>query len=112
MADFAASRSSQKRNFAHREGREVIVQHEALFGFSFEAFQPLHVVARAEGCRHQRLRLAAGKDRATVRSRQNSSFDPDLANLVEGPAVRTMLLVDDLIAEDALAQSFVILFEL
>ncbi len=88
------------------------MQHEAFLGFAFETFQPLHVVAGAKGGGDQCLRFAAGEDCAAVGSRQNSGFDPDLADLVEGAAIGTALLLDDLLAEDALAQSFVIFFEL
>ena len=81
------------------------MQHEALLGLAFKPFQPLHVVARAQRRRDQSLRLAAGKDRAAVSSRQNSSFNPDLAHFIERPRIRTPLLVDHLLAENALPQS-------
>ena len=88
------------------------MKHEALLSLAFEAFQPLHVVAGAERGGHQGLRFAPCEDCAAVRARQNSGLNPDLANLIEGAAIRTPLLLDHLIAEDALAQSLVILFEL
>src|ERR1039458_2361006 len=43
---------------------------------------------------------------------QDSRFDPDFADFVEGTSVRTALLIDHLLAEDALAQGFVVLLEL
>ena len=87
-----------------RKRREVVVQHEALLGFAFEDFEALHVVAGAQGGGDQRLGFAAGEDGRAVGARQDADFDPDIADLVEGAAVGTALLVDHLLAEDALAQ--------
>ncbi len=47
-----------------------------------------------------------------MRARQNTGFDPDLADLVEGASVRTALVIDHLIAENTLTQCLVILFQL
>ena len=80
------------------------MQHEALLGFAFEAFEPLHVFAGAEGRRHQGLRLATRKDRRSVSARQHAGLNPDIANLVEGAPIGTTLLMRNLLAEDALAQ--------
>ncbi len=72
MADLATSGAAQERYFADREGREVVVQHEALLGFAFEALQSLHVVAGAERGGDERLRFAAGEDGAAVGARQDA----------------------------------------
>ena len=88
------------------------MQHEAFFGFAFEAFEALHVVAGAERCCYQRLGFAAGEDGAAVGAGQDAGFDPDVADFVEGAGIRTALLFDHFLAEDALAQSLVILLEL
>ena len=48
MADLAASCATHEPDFSNGEGRKVIVQHEALFGFAFKALETLHVVAGAE----------------------------------------------------------------
>ena len=87
------------------------MQHEAFLGFAFEAFEALHVVAGAEGGGDQGLGFAAGEDGAAVGARQDAGFDPDFADFVEGAGVGTALLVDDLLAEDALAQRFVVVIE-
>ena len=47
MPNFPASRPPQKRNLAHRERRKIVMQQEALFGFAFEGFEALLVVAGA-----------------------------------------------------------------
>ena len=49
---------------------------------------------------------------AAVGARQDAGFDPDIANLIEGAPIGTALLVDHLLAENALAQRLVILLEL
>ena len=91
VTDLATSGATQEGHFAHRERREVVVQHEALLGFAFEGFQPLHVFAGAQRGGDQRLGLAAGKDGGTVSARQHANFDPDIANLVELAAIGTAL---------------------
>ena len=104
VADLATAGAAQERDFAHRERREVVVQHEALLGFAFEGLQPLHVFAGAERGGDQRLRLAAREDRGAVRARQHADLDPDIADLIELAAVGTAPLFDHLLAEDLLAQ--------
>ncbi len=83
-------------NFAHREWREIVMQHEALLGFAFEDFEALHVVAGAQGRRHQSLGFAASEDRGSVRARQHADFDPDVANLIERAAIGTAFLARSL----------------
>src|SRR5579862_4740855 len=112
MADFAASCATHESDFSNREWREVVVQHEALLGFALEALQSLHVVAGAEGGRDQCLGFTAREHGTAVSAGKNSSFNPNLADLVEGASIGTAFVIDDLTAENALAQSFVILLEL
>src|SRR6266849_6648552 len=112
MPNLAPTRPAQKCNFSHRKWWEVIVKHEAFLGFALETFEALHVVAGTEGGGNEGLRFAAGEDGAAVGAGQDAGFNPNVADLVEGAAVRTPLVVDDLVAEKALAQSFVILLEL
>ena len=88
------------------------MEHEPLFGFAFEDFEALHVVAGAERCRHQGLGFAAGEDGRAVGARQDADFDPDVADLVEGARVRAPLLIDYLFAENSFAENFVISLQL
>ncbi len=112
VADLATACAAQERHFAHRERREVVVQHEALLGFALEGLQPLHVFAGAQGRGDQRLGFAAGEDRRSVRARQHADLNPDVADLVELAAIRTPLLFDHLLAEDLLAQHVEVLARL
>ena len=69
------------------------MQHEAFFGFAFEAFEALHVVDGAQRCGYQGLGFAAGEDCAAVGAGQDAGFDPDVANFVEGAGIGTALLI-------------------
>jgi hypothetical protein len=97
--------------FAHAERREVVVQHEAPL-LALVALQPLAVVHGAQRRRHQRLRLAARKQRRSVRARQHAGLDRDGPNLVERAPVGPDALLRHLLAEDPLAQQFVIVRQL
>ena len=91
VTDLATASAAQERHFADRERREVVVQHEALLGLAFEAFEALHVVGGAERGGNQCLRLATGKDRRTVRAWKHAGLDPNVADLVERASIRTAL---------------------
>ena len=88
------------------------MKHETLFGFALEALEALHVIAGAESGGDQRLRFAASEDGAAVRTGQDACLNPDVADLIESATVGTALVVDDLVAENPLAESFVVFFEL
>ncbi len=77
-----------------------------------KAFETLHVVAGAERGGDQCLGFTAGEDGAAVGAWQNTGFDPDLADLVERAPVGTALVIDYLVAENALAQDLVVLLDL
>ena len=108
MADLATPSAAQKGNFTNGKRGEVIVKHEALLGFTLEDLKSLHVVAGAESGGHQGLGFASGKNRGTVGTRQYADFDPNVANLIEGAAIGTPLLLDHGFAEDPFTKSFVV----
>ena len=89
MADFTPAGAAQKTRFADRVGREIIVQHEALAIFAFEHIHDLFVLAGAEGRDHQRLGLAAGKERRAMAARQNADLAHDLAHIPRAAPVDT-----------------------
>src|SRR5690606_7233253 len=75
VADLTPPRAAQRLRLAGREGREVVVQHEALPRLADQRVDLLLVTGGAERGRDDRLRLAALEQRRAVRARQ----EPDLA---------------------------------
>ncbi len=83
------------------------MQHEALECVVLEEqIEALHIVLGAESHCGKRLRLAAREERRAVNARQQADFTSDLANLVERAGIRTAALVDNVLAEDALMETF------
>src|SRR5690606_37234799 len=83
VADFPASGGTEAAYFTDRIGREIIVQHEALVG---EAFQPVEHLLAFLGAQRggaDRLSLAAGEQRRSVRAGQETDHRLNRADLVE-----------------------------
>src|SRR5215472_127091 len=112
VADLAPPRAAQEGDFTDREGREIVMQHEALLGFPLEDFEPLHVVAGAERGRYQSLGFTPGEDCRAVGARQDPDFDPDGTNLIKGPAVGTPLLLEYLFPKNSFTERFEIRLKL
>src|SRR5262245_18257291 len=100
MADFAPSRAAQERDFADREGREVVMEHEALPLLALEALDFLRVFRGAQRTGDQRLGFAAREDCRSVRARQHARLDPDRPDLVELAAVEAHAVGQDLLAQN------------
>ena len=69
VTDLAAARAGEAADFADRERREVVVQHEALVELAGDVLDLLLVVGGAERAGDQRLRLAAREDDRAVDAR-------------------------------------------
>ena len=105
VANFAAAGTAHEAHFADAERREIVVQHEALGGLAgLQQFDALGVVLGAQREGHQGLGFAAGEQRRAVGSRQHAGFDGDLADLIEGAAIRTAVVLQHFVAEDALLE--------
>ena len=104
MADFAPARAAQERDFADREGREVVVEHEALPRLALEALDLLRVVGGAERAGDERLRLAAREDGRAVGARQHAGLDPDRPDFVELAAVEPDAVLEHLVAQHLFLQ--------
>jgi hypothetical protein len=104
VADLAALGRAHEPSLAHRERREVVVQHERLAAFASQRVDDLRVTACAEGRRDERLRLAAGEYRRSVRARQRADLDADRADGLEVAAVDTRLAVQDQVADQAVLE--------
>src|SRR5262249_18500521 len=89
MADFAAARARHASDFADREGREVVVEHEALPRLALERLDLLRVVVRSKCAGDERLCFTAGEDGRSVRAGQHAGLNPDRTDLVELAAVET-----------------------
>ncbi len=100
MADLAAAGRAHAARLAHRVGREVVVQHEALFAGAFERVDELLVLAGAERGDDDRLRLAAREQRRAVRARQHVHFGYDGANGLQVAAVDAASGLHDVAAHD------------
>src|SRR5947209_9979619 len=112
MPNLAPSNAGHAAHFTDGEWREVVMQHETLSGFAFKHLNPLHVVGCAQGGSDQRLSLATGEDGGAVSARQNANFNPDRTNFIKGARIGTAALMRDLVAEDTLPQSFIIMRKL
>ena len=70
VADFAAVQAADAAGLTDREGREVVVEDETLGRLAAGvAVEVLRLVAGRERRQAERLRLAAGEERGTVRAR-------------------------------------------
>ncbi len=104
MSDLAAARAAQEGHLAHRERREVVVQHEALVDLAAHHLDLLLVVGGAERGGDERLRFAAGEHGRPVRARQHAHLDPDRTDLVERAAVEPHAAVEDRVAQHLLLE--------
>ncbi len=104
MADLAPAGAAHAARLAHRERREVVVEHEALLAGAFERVDELLVLARAQRRDHQRLRLAAREQRRAVRARQHVHLRQDGAHGLQIAPVDALARLDDVVAHDLALQ--------
>ena len=87
MPHLTPSRTAERPRLAHREGREVVVEHEVLLPASTHAVDRLLVEATTERRRHDGLGLAAGEERNAVGPGVRTNLTGDLPDLVAASAV-------------------------
>ena len=104
VADLAPAGAAHASRLAHRERREVVVQHEALFAGAFERVDELLVLAGAERRHDERLRLAAREQRRAVRARQHVHLRQDGAHGLQVAPVDALAGLDDVAAHDVALQ--------
>ena len=97
-------RAAEEGDLTDGERREVIVQHEALPRFAFEALDLLSVLGGAQRARDERLGFAAGEHRGAVGARQHAGLDPNRSHLVELAAIEPDTPLEHLVAEHLLLQ--------
>ena len=74
VTDFAPARAANRPHFAHRERREVVVEHEPLRVLFEQAVDALLVAAGAERDGDQGLRFAALEHGRAMHARQHVDF--------------------------------------
>ena len=99
VADLAAAGAEPAR-LADGEGREVVVEHEALAPVALDVVEDLLVEDGAEGGDGQGLGLAAGEEGRAVGAGQDADLAGDGADVLEAAAVDAHALVEDGAAED------------
>src|SRR5712664_1939206 len=107
VTDFAPAGTAKELYLTDAEGREVVVQHEALeLILREEQVETLHIFLGAKSESGERLGFAARKERGAVNTREQADFASDLADFVEGAAIGTAALVENVVTEDVLAEAF------
>ena len=94
MTYLATSNAALCFGFAGSKRREVIVEQEAVGALDESFVDDLLVTLRTEGDGRERLCLAAGEDRRTVRSGQRAHLAPDRADLGCCTSVQTLAFVE------------------
>ena len=100
VADLAPTRPAHPPGLADREWREVVMQEKGLLVRPLQCIDPLLILAGAERCDHQCLRLAAGEERRTVRTGQHSNLAGDRAHRFDVAAVDALARIEDVPAHD------------
>ena len=100
MADFAAAGRTHAAGLTDRIGREVVVQQEGFLVGAGQRVDILLVFAGAERGDDNRLGLAAGEQRRTMRARQDADFRLDAAHGLQVAAVDARAGVQDVPAHD------------
>ena len=99
VADLAAARAADRPHFAHRERREVVVEHELLRVLVDQAVDALLVAAGAQRDRDQGLRLAPLEHGRAVDARQHVDLALDrpqgLGVAAVGPRAGQDQIADD-----------------
>ena len=102
VSDLAPAGGAEPLHLARRERREVVVEHVVLVRLPLEVVDKTLVHAGAERDRTERLRLAAGEQRRSVRARQQADLALDVTDFVDLAAVDADALVEDPLAHFAL----------
>src|SRR5207253_2772349 len=101
VTDFATTSATHATTLAHRERREVVVQHEGVFFLAFQGVQQLCVTGGTQSRDYQSLGFTTGEQCRTVGLRQNTDFDVQRTYSAGVAAVDTWLAVNDVFANGA-----------
>src|SRR5690606_23082591 len=95
VTDFTTTSTTHAATLAHRERREVVVQHERVFFLAFQGVQQLCVTGSAQSRDYQGLGFTTGEQRRTVSLGQHADFDVQRAHGASVATVDTWLAVND-----------------
>src|SRR5262245_40610686 len=102
VADLAPAGRAHAAGLTHGIGREVVVQQKALLARALKGVNELLILSRAERGNDQGLRLAARKERGTVRARQHVYLGANRAHGREVATVDALAGTDDVAAHHLL----------
>ena len=100
VTDLAPSGGAEPPRLAHRERREVVVQHEAFFVGAGQRVDELLVLAGAERRHHESLGLAAGEERRAVGARKDADLGHDRPHRLDVATIDALAGVEDVPAHD------------
>ena len=100
VADLATAHAAVPPGLADGEGREMVMEHEALLAFAFDVVHPLDVVDGAQRRDPEALRLAPGEHGRAVRPGQDAQHDVDGSDILEAATVGALALFEDALAHD------------
>ena len=104
MADLAASRTTGALRLADAVGREIVLMDVSLLGDRGEVVDDLSFRHRSQRSDGERLCLAAGEERRSVNTREQSDFTGDRADFRQLSAIRTDTFIRDGVTDDFLRQ--------
>ena len=99
VAHFATAGRTHALDLTHREGGEVVVEHEVLVALAMQVFVELGVAIGSERDGDQGLGLAAGEERRAVGAGKDADLDRDGTNVAGAAAVDALALLDDNVAQ-------------
>ena len=111
VANFATAYATLCAGFAGGEGREVVVEEEALVTLVEDVVHEFLIQFCAERTGGEALRFAAGEDARAVRSGQGIYFAPDGADVRGVATVETDAFVEDAAAHSVLFHVVVVLID-
>src|SRR5690606_599124 len=94
VSDLTPCGTTHRLDFPRAERREVVVQHEALPGFTCQAINFLLIRGGTQGAGNNSLSLSALKQCRTMCSRQHAGFAHDRSNRLKIASVDTFARVE------------------
>src|ERR671922_2609266 len=104
MADFTASRRTQRPGLSDAEGRKVVVQHERAIVFALQRIDALLVLCGPKGHDRQTLCLTAREQCGSMRSGEYAYFGSHRPNIGRASTISTLPLLEDHVSDFAVLE--------